>query len=40
MSNEEEKISKFKIKPQSPCKRFKGIKLTFKQTKKRGYYEN
>ena len=39
MSNEEEKISKFKIKPQSPCKRFKRIKLTFKQTKKRGYYE-
>ena len=27
MSNEEEKISKFKIKPQSPCKRFKGKKL-------------
>ena len=27
MSNEEEKISKFKIKPQSPCKRFKGTKL-------------
>jgi len=27
MSNEEEKISKFKIKPQSPCKRFKGLNL-------------
>ena len=27
MSNEEEKITKFKIKPQSPCKRFKGKKL-------------
>ena len=27
MSNEEEKISKFKIKPQSACKRFKGKKL-------------
>ena len=27
MSNEEEKISKFKIKPQSPCKRFKGKPL-------------
>ena len=27
MSNQEEKISKFKIKPQSPCKRFKGKKL-------------
>ena len=27
MSNEEEKISKFKIKPQSPCKRVKGKKL-------------
>ena len=27
MSKEEEKISKFKIKPQSPCKRFKGKKL-------------
>ena len=27
MSNEEEKIAKFKIKPQSPCKRFKGKKL-------------
>jgi molecular chaperone GrpE (heat shock protein) len=27
MSNEEEKISKSKIKPQSPCKRFKGKKL-------------
>ena len=27
MSNEEEKISKFKIKPQSPCKRFKGKRL-------------
>ena len=27
MSNEEEKISKFKIKPQSPCIRFKGKKL-------------
>ena len=27
MSNEEEKISKFKIKPQSTCKRFKGKKL-------------
>jgi len=27
MSNEEEKISKFKMKPQSPCKRFKGKKL-------------
>ena len=23
MSNEEDKIAKFKIKPQSPCKRFK-----------------
>jgi len=33
-------MSKFKIKPQSACKRFKRIKLTFKQTKKRGYYEN
>jgi len=27
MSNEEEKIAKFKIKPQSPCKRFKGKPL-------------
>ena len=27
MSNEEEKIPKFKIKPQSACKRFKGKKL-------------
>ena len=27
MSNEEDKIAKFKIKPQSPCKRFKGKKL-------------
>jgi len=27
MSNEKEKIAKFKIKPQSPCKRFKGKKL-------------
>ena len=27
MSNEEKKIDKFKIKPQSPCKRFKGKKL-------------
>ena len=27
MSNEEEKIPKFKIKPQSVCKRFKGKKL-------------
>ena len=27
MSNEEEKISKFKIKTQTPCKRFKGKKL-------------
>ena len=27
MSNEEEKISKFKIRPQSACKRFKGKKL-------------
>ena len=27
MSNEEKKISKFKIKPQSACKRFKGKKL-------------
>ena len=27
MSNEEEKIYKFKIKPQSPCKRFKGKPL-------------
>jgi len=43
MSNEEEKIANEnlkKIRPQSPCKRFKRIKLTFKQTKKRGYYEN
>ena len=40
MSNEEDKIAKFKIKLQSPCKLFKRIKLTFKQTKKRGYYEN
>ena len=27
MSNEEEKITKFKIRPQSACKRFKGKKL-------------
>ena len=27
MSNEEEKIAKFKIRPQSACKRFKGKKL-------------
>ena len=27
MSNEEEKIAKFKIKPQSPCKRWKTKKL-------------
>ena len=27
MSNEKEKIPKFKIKPQSACKRFKGKKL-------------
>ena len=27
MSNEEKKIDKFIIKPQSPCKRFKGKKL-------------
>ena len=27
MSNEEEKIAKFKIKPQSACKRFKGKPL-------------
>ena len=27
MSNEEKKIDKFKIKQQSPCKRFKGKKL-------------
>ena len=27
MSNEEEKIAKFKIKPQFACKRFKGKKL-------------
>ena len=27
MANEEDKIAKFKIKPQSPCKRFKGKKL-------------
>ena len=27
MSNEEEKIPKFKIKPQSACKRFKGKPL-------------
>ena len=27
MSNEEEKISKFKIKPQAACKRFKGKPL-------------
>ena len=33
-------MSKFKIKPQSECKLFKRIKLEFKQTKKRGYYEN
>jgi len=26
MSNEEDKIAKFKIKPQSPCKQFKGKK--------------
>ena len=31
MSNEEEKISKFKIKPQSACKRFKGKKLGEKE---------
>jgi hypothetical protein len=31
MSNEEEKISKFKIKPQSTCKRFKGKKLGEKE---------
>ena len=30
-------MSKFKIKPQSACKRFKRIKLTFKQTKKNMY---
>ena len=27
MSNEEDKIAKFKIRPQSACKRFKGKKL-------------
>ena len=27
MSNEQEKIAKFKIKQQSPCKRFKGKPL-------------
>jgi hypothetical protein len=27
MSNEEEKIAKFKIRPQSACKRFKGKPL-------------
>ena len=27
MANEEEKIAKFKIKPQSPCKRWKTKKL-------------
>ena len=27
MSNEEDKIAKFKIKPQSPCKRWKTKKL-------------
>ena len=31
MSNEEEKIPKFKIKPQSACKRFKGKKLGEKE---------
>ena len=31
MSNEEKKISKFKIKPQSACKRFKGKKLGEKE---------
>jgi hypothetical protein len=31
MSNEEKKISKFKIKPQSTCKRFKGKKLGEKE---------
>ena len=31
MSNEEEKIAKFKIKPQSVCKRFKGKKLGEKE---------
>ena len=31
MSNEEEKVSKFKIKPQSTCKRFKGKKLGKKE---------
>ena len=31
MSNEEEKKSKFKIKPQSACKRFKGKKLGEKE---------
>ena len=31
MSNEEEKISKLKIRPQSACKRFKGKKLGEKE---------
>ena len=31
MSNEEKKISKFKIKPQSACKRFKEKKLGEKE---------
>ncbi len=31
MSNEKKKISKFKIKPQSACKRFKGKKLGEKE---------
>jgi hypothetical protein len=31
MSNEEEKITKFKIKPQSVSKRFKGKKLGEKE---------
>ena len=31
MSNKEKKMSKFKIKPQSACKRFKGKKLGEKE---------
>ena len=31
MLNEEKKISKFKIKPQSACKRFKGKRLGEKE---------